>query len=75
MRGNSILCHCGAALLLMAEALPVHATSYRLTCAQAGKRGAQPLPAAHFGSGVDIEGLPKVKDGVCASDKAFFVSV
>ncbi len=64
-------------LWIAVSALAAEPASYKLTCGAASKH-AHSLVGTRFdggGFGFDIEASPQIENGVCHSDKAFFVSV
>ncbi|MFP5276006.1 MAG: rhamnogalacturonan acetylesterase [Acidobacteriota bacterium] len=63
--------------VLFAASMAAQPASYKLTCGAASKH-AKTLSATRFseqGYGFDLEPSPQIQDGVCQSNKAFFVSV
>lgn len=52
--------------------------TYRLTCAKVASRGYRSLTSSRYsktGYGFDLRPSPRLRDGVCTGDQAFFVSV
>lgn len=65
-------------LMTAAPSFAAQGSTYRLTCAEHAAHGYTSLKGTLYGktdSGFDMRPSPEVKDGVCSSDQAFYVSV